>query len=105
MISIVLYDDESIIRIADRTIRYFAPHNMLRITEESIWLSGLYFYFRPRQILVNQFDPTVFSKEQLIECLTYVLNGERISIFGNKQNKKYIDNVNSKTNFDSIFAN
>ena len=38
MINIVLFDEESIIRVATKAINYFSSDSSVRITEDTIWI-------------------------------------------------------------------
>ena len=105
MINIVLFDEESIIRIGKKAMEFFSDYSGLRTTENTIWLNGMYLRFYPKLITVNSFNPTVFPHEHLIKCLSYILNGEEVFVSAARQNSKYIDSVNQATCFDSFFVN
>ena len=105
MINIVLFDEESVIRIGKKAMAFFSEHTSLRTTENTIWLNGLYLRFYPKLITVNSFNPAVLPHEHLMECLSYILNGEEVFVSAGRQNNKYIKSVNQTTCFDSFFAN
>ena len=78
MINIVLFDEESIIRVATKAINYFSSDSSVRITEDTIWVNGLY--------------------------LRYILSDEEVFISSTNQKRIYIDTVNAATNFDIFFC-
>lgn len=101
MINIVLFDNESIIRIADRAIKYFSSRCSLRTTEDTIWIDGLYLRFYPQLITLNAYNPTIL-KEDIFEFLSYILSGEEVFVTDGNQNRIYISVVDSSTDFDAI---
>lgn len=103
MINIVLFNDESVIRIATKAINYLSNSFSLRITKDAIWIDGLYLRFYDRLITLNDYS-SAFSKKDIINCLNYILSGEEVFISNDNQNKIYISVVNASTNFDEIFC-
>lgn len=104
MINVVLFDEESIIRIAQRAKVYFSNYIDLRVNSDTIWVKGLYIKFYPRQIIVNTFYPTTFTLSDIFNCLTYVLDGEEVFISDDKHKREYIDAVNAQTNFHAFLS-
>lgn len=101
MISIVLYDDNSLLRIATKAMKYFSNRDF-RTTDDSIWIEGLYLRFYSNMITFNGYS-TAFPKENIYKCLNYILSGEEVFVMD--ENKKiYLSDVNESTNFYKIFC-
>lgn len=103
MINVVLFNDESVLRIATKAIKYLSNSSGLRITKDTIWIDGLYLRFHDRLITLNDYSST-FSEKDIINCLNYILSGEEVFVTDTNQNKIYINAVNASTNFDEIFC-
>lgn len=103
MINIVLFDEESIIRVATKAINYFSSDSSVRITEDTIWVNGLYLRFYSKLITMNVYSP-IFSKDNIQSCLSYILSDEEVFISITNQKMIYIDTVNAATNFDIFFC-
>lgn len=99
MINVILYDDKSIIRIAQRAVELFSDYGGFRTTRDTIWISGMYLKFAPRMLMFNIFDSSDFSDDEIIECLRKLLFGEEVYVSDNFQFQKYIDEVNDSTDF------
>ena len=99
MINVVLYDDNSIIRIAQRAVELFSDYGGFRTTKDTIWISGMYLKFAHRMLVLNIFDDSSFSDDEIIECLRKVLFGEEVYVSDNCQFQKYIEEVNTSTDF------
>ncbi|MBQ4517682.1 MAG: hypothetical protein II997_03745 [Clostridia bacterium] len=104
MINIVLYDEESIVRIAERVMIFFSNEKDMRTTNDTVWLKGAYFRFRSRSITINLYDNNFLLKDNILKSLNYILSGEEIYISNSCQKKEYFNFVNSSTNFDTFFA-
>ena len=57
MVNIVLFDEESIIRIGKKAMEFFSGYSGLRTTENTIWLNGMYLRFYPKLITVHSILP------------------------------------------------
>ncbi len=101
MVNIVLFDDQSVDRVAAKAMAYFSTNYNLRITEDTIWADGLYLRFYPKLITLNIYDPTLI-KDDIYHSLNSILSDEEVFITDGKQKKIYIDSVNASTDFDSI---
>lgn len=99
MINVILYDDKSIIRIAQRTVEYFSNYGEYRTTRDTIWVKGMYIKFAPRMLILNVFDQNVFAENEMTECLKYVLCGEEVYVSDNCRFQKYIDKVDASIDF------
>lgn len=99
MISVILYDDESIVRIAQRAVELFSNYGGFRTTSDTIWLKGMYLKFAPRMLVLNVFDSNAFSEDKMTECIKNVLLGEEVYVTDNRQFQKYIGEVNVTTEF------
>lgn len=99
MINVILYDDKSIVRIAQRAVEYFSSYGEYRATRDTIWLKGMYIKFAPRMLILNVFDSNRFSENDITECLKNILLGEEVYVFDNCQLQKYIGEVNALTDF------
>lgn len=99
MINVILYDENSIIRIAQRAVEFFSDYGGFRTTRDTIWITGMYLKFAPRMLILNIFDSSDFSDDDIIECLRKVLLGEEVYVSDNCQFQKYIDKVNASTDF------
>lgn len=99
MINIVLYNDESIIRIVQRAIRLFSNYKEYRTTRDTIWLNGMYLKFTPKMLILNIYDTNIYSIDEVISYLKKILLGEEVYISDNHQFQKYIDKVNYSTVF------
>ncbi len=105
MISIVVFDSEAVIRIAKRTAKYFSDCKEFSVSDDTLWLSGLYIKFYPRMITVNVFNTTLFSIEDIFKCLKYILKDEEVFISDYRRGEMYIDSVNAQTSFDQLLSN
>lgn len=103
MINIVLFNDESIIRVASKAINYFSTDCSIHTTEDTIWVNGLYLRFYPKLITLNAYSST-FSKDDIYNCLSFILSNEEVFITTSNQKRLYIDTVDVTTNFDAIFG-
>ena len=101
MINIILFDDESIIRIANRSVKYFSSMCGYRTTKDTIWVNGLYLRFYSKLITLNAYSST-FQKKDVFDCLSYILSGEEVFLTDINQKRTYISVVNSSTDFDAI---
>ena len=99
MINVVLYDDKSVIRIAQRAVELFSGYTGYRATKNTIWLRGMYLKFAPRMLVLNVFDKSIFSEDEIIESLKNVLLGEEVYVSDNCRYQKYIGEVNASTVF------
>lgn len=105
MINIVLFDDESVIRIAKRAISFFSNFEGFRTSEDIIWLNGVYVKFSPRLITLNSSKSNNCTDNEIYCGLKKILHGEEIYLSDDKQRNKYIKSVDSSTAFDSFFTN
>lgn len=99
MIKIVLFNKDSMIRIAKRTKRYFKGTQNMRGLKNILWLEGGYIKFTPRLITINQIKPDVYD---LQDYLKEVMKNEEIYISDDKTNGKYIEEVKNDTSFDIV---
>lgn len=99
MISIVLFQEGSMLRIAKKTVKYFSEINQLRVSENTLWLEGGYIKFSPQLITINQIRPNVYN---LQDYLTQILSGEEIYISNDTNGGHYFRSVNSSTLLDVI---
>lgn len=104
MVNIVLYDDESVVRIAQRAVRCFSNYRGFRTTKDTIWLKGMYLKFAPRMLTLNIFDANALSENVIIGCLKDVLLGEEVYISDDYSFQKYIDRVKSSTNLENVLC-
>lgn len=102
MINIVLFNEEPVIRIAQRAMEYFSSYDDLRTTENTIWLDGLYLRFYPKLITINAFNPSKYPSKDVAVFLKNILVGEEIFILSKEQNNKYIENADSLTCSDFL---
>lgn len=102
MISVILYDNESIVRIAQRAVEIFSDYEGFKTTRDTIWLKGMYLKFAPRMMILNVFDSNVLSVDEIIKCIKNVLFEEEVYVTDNCRFQKYIDKVNESTEFDVV---
>ena len=100
MINIVLYDDMSIIRIAQRAVELFSGHRGFRTTSDTIWLNGMYLKFKPKMLILNVFESKALPEAEIIQCLKDVLLGEEVYVSDNCRVQKYIGKVDCSTELD-----
>lgn len=103
IISIVLFDDESLYRVARRATKFFSKYEGFRTTNDSIWVRGLCLSFSPGLVILNDYN-SVLSKENMNECLNFILDGEEICISNMINRNIYINCVTEALDFDQIFA-
>lgn len=99
MINVILYDDNSLVRIAQKAVEVFSNYNGFRTTRDAIWLKGMYLKFAPRMLILNVFDSSIISEEEIKESLKNILLGEEIYVSDNFQFQKYINKVDTSTDF------
>lgn len=104
MINIVLFNDESVIRIAERAKDYFSEFDGFRIRDDIIWLKGFYLKFSPTIITVNTINSNFCFNNSIYEGFKYILYGEEVYLSNSKLEGEYIKKVNSSTLFDSLFT-
>lgn len=104
MINIVLFNDESVLRIARRAISFFSDFKGFRTSEDIIWLNGVYVKFSPRLITLNSSKSNKCTNNISSFWLNKILHGEEIYISDDKQRGMYIQSVGPSTAFDSIFT-
>ncbi len=104
MVNIVLYDDESVVRIAQRAAKRFSNYKGFRTTKDTIWLKGMYLKFAPRMLILNIFNENALSEDIITGCMKDVLLGEEVYISDDYSYQKYIDRVKSSTNLESVFC-
>lgn len=103
MVDIVLFNNDSTLRVADRALRFFSGVDIVT-TEDTIWVKGLYLRFYPEFISVNLYNPLFFSHEKMFECLQYILEGEEAYLDTNTNRKKYFKCISRETDIASLFA-
>lgn len=103
MINIVLFDDESVIRVATNAINYFSTDYSMRTTKDTIWVNGLYLRFYSKLITLNAYNST-FSNDDICNCLSFILHNEEVFITNREQKRIHIDAVGATTNFDAFFC-
>lgn len=96
MISIVLYNLDSIANVTIRVLDYLHKNNysILRTTEDTIWLNGLYIKINLKKkiITINNYN-NLMSKQEIVDLLKYVFKGEEISVCVGEKTiyYKYVD--------------
>lgn len=104
MYNIVLFDEKSTVRVLEKALSYFADETGLRVTNDAIWLDGLYLKFHPRLVTVNTYNTARFPPQRVLKCLHHIFKGEEIYVSGTKENSVYIDCVNSPKQFGIFFS-
>ena len=102
MINIILYNSDSSKRIANKAARFFSHYKSARITNDKIWLGGVYLKFSPKQIQINKYDACDISIDAISKCMDYMLTDEEIYISNNRGQKQYINKVNPSYPFESF---
>lgn len=104
MINIVLFNSDSITNITIRVLDYLHENNysILRTTEDTIWLNGLYIKFNPRKklITINNYN-SLMSNQELVALLKHILKGEEISV-RIENNIKYYKCIDNNTDFSDV---
>ena len=99
MISISLFNESSVYRIAGKASRILSEQKNLRISDDKIWLDGMYIKFSPRLIAINVFNPLLYTGN-LQDIIKQMLIGEEVYISSDNDWNKYIELVDSSTVFD-----
>ena len=105
MINIVLFNDESVLRIAKRAVAVFSGYEGYRTSENIIWLNGFYVKFLPKIITLNFSQTNHRFDNDIIHGLKTILYGEEVYLSDDKRRSKYYKSVESSTLFDSFFNN
>lgn len=99
MISISLFNESSVYRIAGKAAQILSEQKNFRIFDNKIWLDGIYIKFSPRLIAINIFNPHL-STGNLQDIIKQMLIGEEVYISSDNDWNKYIELVDSSTVFD-----
>lgn len=104
MLNVVLYNENSVINIAKKAKKYLSKQEHFRTTNDTIWTNNLYLKFSPNLITVNAFQPNLVTKQDISDCLLYILGGEEIFISNNQQENAYIEKVDHTTKFEDFLV-
>lgn len=104
MINIVLFNDESIVRIAEKAVSIFSSFDGFRTSRDAIWLNGIYLRFTPRLISLNSYGFNNHIDKDVYSGLKEMLHGEEVWLSDEKQRGRYYKNVDASTDFDSVFT-
>lgn len=99
LINVFLYDNNSVIRIAERATKVFSDFLGYRVTSNTVWFNGMYLKFADKMLVLNVFNSNVVSEDEITEHLKKILLGEEVYISNNYQSEKYIEKVNDSTVF------
>lgn len=101
MVNVIVYDKNSISRIAKRTLDFFSNEKSAHATKNFLLLNGIYFRFHTNSVTINAFNQKRYSKNEITDCLYYIFKNEEIHI-SNETTTKYIKQLTSPTCFDSF---
>lgn len=102
MISVVLFDKEAVCRIIKRAKKYFLEDSILGISECTLWLNGCYMEFKPDSIIINPYNLKLFSRQDVLICLSNLLLGEEAYISDSNQHSQYFTKVTPSEKFDGF---
>lgn len=104
MITVVLFNLESISNVTIRVFDYLHEFNyiILRTTQDTIWLNGLYIKFniKKKLVIINNYN-NLMSKQEIADLLKSIFKGEEISLTITN-NVKYYKCVDKNTDFMEV---
>lgn len=89
IINMILYDNETISRVSQKTFDFFDKNKCKRFYEDSIWLDDMYIEFCKRLVTINIYNDNSNWEKIVNEYLNNVFTNEEVCINYNEESQYY----------------